>query len=246
MFFPRPVASRPMPPAGWRLERVSLERPDGTRLAGVLVLPPAQKPPLVIYFGGNAEEVTSHAPNVEETYGKRAVLLVNYRGYGDSTGKPGEAAMVTDAIALFDWVSRRTDVDLSRVAIHGRSLGTGVAVQLAAERTPACVVLTSPFESARAVAAGLYPWLPIALLMRHPFDSASRAPSIHVPLLVLVGSADDTIAPHHSQRLAAAWGGPARTVVLEGFGHNDLDVNPRYGEAIRAFLDGCSSPPSGA
>jgi hypothetical protein len=108
------------------------------------------------------------------------------------------------------------------------------------------VILTSPFASARAVASELYPWLPIALLMRHPFDSERRAPSIHAPALILIGSADNVIPPWQSQRLAAAWGGPHESVVLEGFGHNDLDVNPRYAMAIRAFLDRCQAPSSGA
>jgi len=245
MFFPQPVARRATPPPGWRLEDVSLDVP-GAHLSGVLVLPPVRTPPLVIYFGGNAEEVTANAPLAMQTYGARAVLLVNHRGYGDSTGKPGEAAMVADGTALFDWASRRQDVDATRIALHGRSLGTGIAVQVAAARTPACVILTSPFASARGVASELYPWLPIGLLMRHPFDSQARAPSIHAPALFLIGSADDVIAPRHSQRLAAAWGGPHETVVLEGFGHNDLQLHPRYAQAIRAFLDRCQPAPPGA
>lgn len=246
MFFPRAAASPPSAPAGWRIEDVSITAADGTRLAGVLVLPPVQKPPLVVYFGGNAEEVTSYAAQAGETYGSRAILLANYRGYGDSAGKPGEAAMVSDALQWLDWAAHRGDVDASRIALHGRSLGTGVAVQVASARTPACVILTSPFASARAVASELYPWLPIAALMRHPFDSESRAPGIHVPALVLIGSDDNVIAPRHSQRLAAAWGGPVTTVVLEGFGHNDLDLNPRYAASIRAFLDRCQPAASGA
>lgn len=246
MFFPRPVASRPAPPRDWRLEEVSLTMRDGTRLAGVLVSPRLAKPPVVVYFGGNAEEVTAYAAHAGETYGERAVLLVNYRGYGESAGKPGEAAMVSDGLEVFDWAAQRGDLDASRIALHGRSLGSGVAVQVAAARPAACVVLTSPFASARAVAAELYPWLPISALMRHPFDSASRAPSIHAPALFLVGSADTVIAPRHSQVLAAAWGGPVTSVVLEGFGHNDLDLNPRYAEAIHAFLDRCQPASAGA
>jgi pimeloyl-ACP methyl ester carboxylesterase len=83
----------------------------------------------------------------------------------------------------------------------------------------------------------MYPWLPVALLLRHRFDSAARAPGLRVPLLVLVGEADTLIAPHHSERLAAAWGGPVERVNLPGFGHNDLDLHPRYAQALRAFLD---------
>lgn len=237
MFYPRDAGPRPPAPAGWRLEDVSFAAADGVRLVGLLALPPVEHPPLVIYFGGNAEEVTSFAPFVAETYGPRAVLLVNYRGYGASGGKPGEAALVADGAALFDWAARRGDIDGTRIALHGRSLGSGVAVQVAAMRPARCVILTSPFDSALEVAKRMYPWLPVSLLMRHPFDSMARAPAITIPALVLIGEADTLIPRGHSERLAAAWGGPVERVSFEGFGHNDLDVNPRYAEAVRAFLE---------
>lgn len=239
MFLPRPATGSVAAPAGWRLEEVSLEARDGTRLAGVLALPPAERPPLVIYFGGNAEEVTEYAPAVAAEYGDRAVLLVNYRGYGASGGRPGEKAMVSDAIEVFDWAARHAGLDASRVALHGRSLGAGVAVQLAAARPVRCVVLTSPFASAVDVARDFYSWLPVALLMRHPFDLADAAPRVKAPALILVGEDDSIIKPRHSERLAAIWGGPVEKVSLPGFGHNDLHLTPRYGESIRAFLDRC-------
>ncbi|MGZ5038380.1 MAG: alpha/beta hydrolase [Usitatibacter sp.] len=237
LFYPRPEAPRPMPPAGWRLEDVALAAADGTRLAGVLVIPPVSHPALVIYFGGNAEEVTSFAPLVANTYGPRAVLLVNYRGYGASGGRPSETALVADGAALFDWAARRGDIDAAHIALHGRSLGAGVAVQVAAARPARCVILTSPFDSALEVAKRMYPWLPVAFLMRHPFDSAAGAPRITVPALFLVGESDTLIPKHHSEKLAAAWGGPVEFVALPGFGHDDLDLNPRYAQALRAFLD---------
>jgi pimeloyl-ACP methyl ester carboxylesterase len=86
------------------------------------------------------------------------------------------------------------------------------------------------------VAQRVYPWLPVSVLIRHPFDSAAHAPHLGMPVLILMGSADDIIPASHSQRLASLWAGPVERVMLEGFGHNDLDVNPRYGEAIRGFL----------
>lgn len=239
MFLPRPVTGTVAAPAGWRLEPVLLDARDGTRLAGVLAVPPVERPPLLIYFGGNAEEVTEYAPEVAAEYGNRAVLLVNYRGYGASGGRPGEKAMVSDAIEIFDWASRHAGLDASRVALHGRSLGSAVAVQLAAARPVRCVVLTSPFASAVEVARDFYSWLPVALLMRHPFDLAQVAPRVKASALIVYGEEDTIIKPRHSQRLAALWGGPVEKVALRGFGHNDLHLTPRYGEAVRAFLDRC-------
>ncbi|HXF77219.1 MAG TPA: prolyl oligopeptidase family serine peptidase [Usitatibacter sp.] len=237
LFYPRAVAAPPAAPPGWKLEEVRLRMADGITLAGVLVAPPAAKPPLVVYFGGNAEEVTAFASTAADTYGARAVLLVNYRGYGDSAGSPSEKALVSDGIAIVDWAARRADIDASRIAIHGRSLGTGVAVQVASARPPRCVLLTSPFASALEVAQAHYPWLPVAQLIRHPFDSAGRAPGLRMPLLVLIGDADTLVPPSHSERLAGLWGGPVERLVLHGYGHNDLSVDPRYDAAIHAFLD---------
>jgi uncharacterized protein len=237
IFYPQPATQRPSAPPGWRLEHVSFTAADGTQLVGVLVLPPIERPGLVIYFGGNAEEVTSFAPLVADLYGERAVLLVNYRGYGESGGKPGETALVADGAALFDWAVRRGDFDASRIALHGRSLGAGVAVQVAAMRPAKCVILTSPFDSALEIAKATYPWLPISLLIRHPFDSMARAPGILAPALFLMGTTDTLIPMGHSERLAAAWGGAVERVSFEGFGHNDIELNPRYADTLRSFLD---------
>ncbi|HEX5130230.1 MAG TPA: alpha/beta fold hydrolase [Usitatibacter sp.] len=199
--------------------------------------PSAARGPLVIYFGGNAEEVTESAHAVPEAHGDRAVLLVNYRGYGKSAGTPGEKALVADAIEIYDWAAKRPDVDPGRIAVHGRSLGSGVAVQLAAARPVRCVVLTTPFSSALDVARSAYPWLPVALLMRHPFDSIAHAPSLKMPMLVLMGEEDRVIPIASSERLASAWGGPVERLRLPGFGHNDIGLDPRYNATVKAFLD---------
>jgi uncharacterized protein len=239
VFHPQPAAAPPGVPAGWRVEDVSFTTSDATRLAGILLLPPVERVPLIVYFGGNAEEATGHGAQAAALYGQRAVLLVNYRGYGASGGKPSETALVSDAAEIYDWAAQRREIDAGRIALHGRSLGTGVAVQLAAARPARCVVLTSPFASALGVAREAYPWLPVAALLRHRFDSESHAPDVKAPLLVVAGGADTVIRPRHSQRLASRWGGSVERVTLEGFGHDDLDMSPRYAQSVRAFLDRC-------
>jgi dipeptidyl aminopeptidase/acylaminoacyl peptidase len=237
LFYPTPVSVAPVAPAGWRLEAFEQVAADGTRLAGVLLLPPRAQPRLVVYFGGNAEEVTASAMHAAQTYGERAVLLLNYRGYGASLGRPGERELIADALEVIDKVRARTDVDSSRIAVHGRSLGSGVAVQVAAARPVCAVVLSTPFSSALSVAQDLYWWLPVRLLMRHPFDSLARAPRIQAPALFLVGSEDTLIRPAQSWRLADAWGGPVERRTFTGFGHNDIQLDPEYDRTIRGFLD---------
>jgi fermentation-respiration switch protein FrsA (DUF1100 family) len=238
LFYPQPATKDVRVPEGWRAEAVRLPVGD-VHLAGVLATPPAGDGSAVIYFGGNAEEVTAGANLAQRLYGERAVLLVNYRGYGESGGTPSERAMVQDAIALFDWLASRPGIDGSRIAVHGRSLGSGVAVQLAAARPVRCVILTSPFDSAREVAREAYPWLPVGWLMRHPFDSVARAPRITAPALMLVGSGDSLVRPRRSQALAAAWGGSVEQRTFDGFGHGDVHLAPAYEPEIRDFADRC-------
>src|SRR5262249_22796712 len=133
--------------------------------------------PLVIYFGGNAEEVSwllQESPRLAPW----ALLLVNYRGYGLSDGRPSESALYNDAVALYDWVTARPDTDARRIVFVGRSLGTGVATYLASQRTVSGVVLVSPYDNLVEVARGVYPYLPVDGLMRYRFDSAARAKRI--------------------------------------------------------------------
>ena len=235
------LGAAPLPPPTapplWRIERVDFRTADGTRLEGVLALPPAARPPVVLYFGGNAEEATSHVRDAPRLYGPRAVLAVNYRGYGRSEGRPGEAALVDDATALYDWVRARADVDGERIAVHGASLGGGVAVALAARRPVKAVVLTAPFDSLVGLAQFHYPWAPAGLLLRHRFDCVALAPALEAPLLVITAAQDTIIPPAHADRLAAAWGGPVQALRLAGRGHNDIPLDPLYAPAIAAFID---------
>lgn len=236
LFFPQPVFARTHAPAGWSLEEARITAKDGTKLAGILVKPPGEPAPLVIYYGGNADEATAWAP-VADRYGRRALLLVNYRGFGHSEGSPSEKALVGDAVEILDWASKRTDIEGARVALHGVSLGTGIAVQVAAQRPVRALLLTSAFDSVLNVAKAVYPFMPVAWLLRHPFDSAAHAPAIKTPALFVYSPTDTIISSRHSERLAALWGGPVERLALEGRDHNDIDGDPKYNPALSGFLD---------
>jgi uncharacterized protein len=236
LFFPQPLAGPP--PAsrpGRPVEELAFDTPDGLRLRGWLVGPADRPAPLVVYYGGNAEEVSWQArePGWPADW---SLALVNYRGYGGSEGKPSERNLFADALAVFDALARRPDVDASRIVLFGRSLGSGVAVHVAAERPVAGVILVSPFESMIAVGRRHYPWLPVGLLLRHPFDSGARAPAIRVPLLAIVAGQDTIIPPVHSQRLFDAWGGPKRWIAIPHADHNDVAGTPELWTAVTGFL----------
>jgi len=159
-------------------------------------------------------------------------LLLDYRGYGASEGAPSESALVADARMLFDQARAHAE---GPIFAFGRSLGSGVAVALAASRPLAGVVLVAPFDSAVAVAKHYYPYLPVGWILRHRFESITHAPQLRTPLLCAIAERDEVIPPVHGERLFAAWGGPKRKLLLHGATHNDGD-GPALWEAVRQFL----------
>jgi uncharacterized protein len=234
IFLPQPVVGLgPAPRAG--LEEVEIAADDGTRLRGWIAKARSERAPLLIYFGGNAEEVSWLVEEAPRLRGW-SFLLVNYRGYGRSEGRPGERPFFADALRVYDWARERTDVDPERIGAMGRSLGSGVAVYLASARPLAVIILVSPFDSLTAVAQHHYPWLPVRWLLRHPFDSLGRAKTIHVPLLCSVAGRDRVIPPAHSARLYAAWAGPKRWVEFPDADHNGISAEPRFWPTIADFL----------
>jgi pimeloyl-ACP methyl ester carboxylesterase len=215
-----------------------LEASDGTRLHAWEVAS-APGAPLVIYFGGNAEDVSWMIGEARRRAPDAAWLLVDYRGYGSSGGSPSEQALVSDALQWFDAAKAG-----SGVFVFGRSLGSGVAVQLAAQRRVDGVILVAPFDSLVEVAGHHYPFLPVSWLLRHRFDSAARAGAIDAPLLCLAAERDEVIPVVHAKRLFGAWAGPKRWVELAGAGHNSTDGAPQFWDAIRSFLEKNNEKPA--
>jgi fermentation-respiration switch protein FrsA (DUF1100 family) len=223
------------------VEELTLEAADGTRLHAWHVKPRGAAPaPLVIYFGGNAEEASWMLESVGDPVAGATPgigwLIVDYRGYGASGGEPSEAALFLDALAWFDRAENLPGVEPRRIFAFGRSLGSGVAVDLAAQRPLAGVVLVTPYDSMAAVAKHHYPLLPVDSLLKHRFDSLSLAPSLHAPLFMLIAEHDQVIPPEHAERLYDAWRGPKEKLVLRGATHNSTDGDPRFWPAIAEFL----------
>lgn len=239
LYYPaRLYGAPPSPPTGWTVEPLSFERPDNVELHGWLVKRVAAGPlPLVLYFGGNAEEVSWQIASVDRL-GAGAIALVNYRGYGRSTGSPSEAALLGDALAVHDALAQRADIDRARMAVMGRSLGTGVAVHVAANRPIERAVLISPYDSIEAVGRAHFPaWL-VRMVLQDRYDAAQLAPSIRAPLLAIVAGRDEIIPVERSRSLFDAWAGAKRWVELPGSGHNHVQEFPQYWKAISSFLAG--------
>jgi uncharacterized protein len=212
---------------------VSLAGADGKRIHAWHI-PGSQGAPLVIYFGGNAEEVSWMIGEATSRVPGTGWLLVDYRGYGASEGSPSEAAIKADALAWYD-LAKKT-IQPARVSAFGRSLGSGAAVFLASERQVDSVILVTPFDSLVEVAGHYYPWLPVSWMLRHRFDSLELAPKLTIPLLCLVATKDEVVPVKHAKRLYDAWGGAKTWVALDGAGHNTTDSHPFFWQHVTDFL----------
>jgi pimeloyl-ACP methyl ester carboxylesterase len=215
-------------------ESLFIRAPDGTRLHAWYLKPTVVGAPQVLYFGGNAEEVSWMLTEASRQAPGTGWLLVDYRGYGSSEGAPSEAALTADGLLWHDYAKEK--LGWENVLIFARSLGTGVAVQIAAARPVGGLILVAPFDSLTEVARHHYPFLPVGWMLKHPFDSARRAPGIAAPLLCLVAERDEVIPVVHSKRLYDAWKGPKRWVALRDAGHNSTDAAPAFWDAIKGFL----------
>lgn len=224
IYFPTPAADAPAAEEvrvanGGETIRVWRLRGDETRA--------------LLYFGGNAEDVSLNIPEFHEFFPQHAVYLVNYRGYGGSSGKPSEAALYGDAEAVFDFAQARH----RSIAVVGRSLGSGVATHLASVRDVERLALITPADSFTSLASQLYPVFPVALLLRDRYDSLGRAPEIECPVLLLVAEHDEIIPRQSSRRLASAIDADLVTWrVIDGTSHNSIGLSPEFGEALRSFM----------
>lgn len=216
IYFPPPVAAWPGPSTS------TLEVPGATLKVSER---PLAGQHALIYLGGNAEDVTASLPLLERAFPQRALYLLHYRGFTGSTGSPSEAALVDDAVALFDRVAR----EHRDVVVIGRSLGSGVAVQLASRRPVSRLVLVTPFDSLAALAARQFPYFPVRWLLRDRYASMQYAPRITAPTLLIAAQHDEIIPADSARQLLSRFPeGVARLRILKGVGHNSISESSEY------------------
>ncbi len=188
----------------------------------------------LLYWGGNGEAVAAGADVFEKELPNYTTYLVDYRGYGKSSGKPTEAGLFSDALALYDHIQTKHQ----SISLFGRSLGTGIASYVAAQREADKLVLITPYDSVEAVARDRYGIFPLSLLVKDKYDSLSRVPQIKASTIILIAE-DDTVVPkHHAYTLAAAF--PTDQVEvheISGSHHNDIANTPEYHQFLDHFLN---------
>jgi hypothetical protein len=202
-------------------------------LRGWLVNPQLVREKLLIYYGGNAEDIFL---NIEEFRDiKAASLFVAYRGYGPSSGAPGEAELFADSLAVIDDIISRYSP--KKIFLIGRSLGSGVACYAAANKEIQGAILITPYDSIENIARFNYPWLPVSLFLKHRFNSIHYLGRIACPLLVIHGGRDKVVPTERTENFINHIAGEKEIVFIEQADHGSIDMYPEYWTAILRFIN---------
>jgi len=187
----------------------------------------------ILYFGGNAESIVRSADEIAKEFPKHTVYLLEYRGYGRSTGEATEIALYQDALKLYDTIKPMH----KHIFVSGRSLGTGIATYLAAHREVSKLVLITPFDSIVNVAQQHYPIYPVFLMLKDKYDSLKSARDIKAKTLILVAKNDTIIPLSNTQRLIDVFNKKRiKVVTINNRGHSDISMDDMYYPTIRNFL----------
>lgn len=198
----------------------------------VWILNPGKEKAL-IYFGGNAENVVYNIDDFRTLFSDRTVYLVNYRGYGGSSGSPHEEGFYSDALFVYDHFLK----EHTELSVMGRSIGGAVATYLTSKRDVEKLILVTPFDSAVNVGKKLYWLFPIELILRERLDSAERAAKITTDTLVIVAGNDRIIPYENTHNLLQAFiKTRVEVAILSDRGHNTVHMHPDYRKTIAAFL----------
>jgi pimeloyl-ACP methyl ester carboxylesterase len=223
--------------AGLRHEEVWLTTSDGVKIHGWFV--PAKDEPLVtcLFLHGNAGNITARLDKLRILHDLGiSTLIMDYRGYGKSAGRPSETGIYRDADAAYAWLTKKKSVAAQTIVLFGESLGCAPALDLAVREPVGGVILESPFISTAAMGSEIFPWLPTRLIVSQKFDNLSKIPRLNAPLLVMHSRADEIIPFRHGEKLFAAANEPKRMLVMRG-DHNGgfLQTGEEYALTIGRF-----------
>lgn len=218
-------------------EQLELRIPHGYILRGVHIAPVdgSKERVLVLGFGGNAWNAQHVAELLHDIYPGAHVVVFHYRGYAPSTGSPSAEALLADAPLIYDMAVQR--LRPARTIAAGFSIGSGVAAKLAAKRQLDGLILVTPFDSLKAVAQSLYPWVPVGPFFRHEIDAASALEHSGVPVAIVAAERDEIVAPERTAALRARIGNLVFDRTIEGAGHNDIYARSDFQIAMHEGLD---------
>jgi pimeloyl-ACP methyl ester carboxylesterase len=228
-----------VPPAGpvpAGAELLSLETPDGKKLAGIHIPgdEPAKQKTLILGFGGNGWNGQDVAEYLHELYPDFDVVAFHYRGYNPSTGSPSAEALIADAPLVYDFAVARLRPE--HIVSVGFSIGSGIAAQLAAKRRLDGLILVTPFDSLKAVAQSMYPWLPIGPFFEHEIDAASAIAGVKTPTAIIAGERDEIVPGTRTAALREKIPNLAFDRTIARAGHNDIYARSDFQAAMREAL----------
>lgn len=215
-----------------QVENITIQS-GSVSLGGWLVNPKLAKEKLIIYYGGNAEDIFQNIDEYRDI--QAASLFVAYRGYGPSSGKPGQKELFEDSLIVLDEMVERYTPE--KLFLVGRSLGSGVACYVASERNVQGVILITPYDSIVNVARQSFWWLPVGLLLQHRFTSTQYIGSVPCPILVLYGGLDEVVQPQRTMNLLRHIKGEKEIQFIERADHSSIDMFPEYWESILRFIN---------
>ncbi len=236
VYHPTPAALSWEPPPRSDVRDIWLDPAEGERIHGWW-LPAPDSPGALLYLHGNAGNLSHRGPTVvrlRDTLGL-SVLIIDYPGFGKSTGTPTEAGCYRAADAAYDWLTNERKIDPRQIVLFGKSLGGGVATYLASRKEHRALALVKTYTSLPDVGSTIYPWLPVRLLMRNRFDSLSRIAACHRPVIVAHGTTDELIPFALGQRLYEAANEPKEFLAMPNHGHND-EFPASFYTGLREFL----------
>lgn len=235
MYFPETVHTTPAQAGLPEATELELTASDGVHSTAWHV-PPRDGKPVILYFHGNGGALRYRVPRFRKLIADGIGLVaLEYRGYGGNGGSPTEPGLIADGQAAYAFAAEHYPTP--QLVAWGESLGSGVAVALAAEKPFARVILEAPFTSAEAVAAQRYWYMPVRLLMKDQFRSDERIGKIHAPLLILHGVHDHVVPFAMGEQLFELAAKPKHIVRFLDGGHEDLDANGAL-NAVARFLAG--------
>jgi len=187
----------------------------------------------ILYFGGNGESMAKSADYIAQQFPTFTCYLMDYRGFGESTGEASEKVLYEDALALYDEVAKKHE----RISIGGRSLGTGIATYVAAHREVSKLALITPYDSIVSVAQERYPFYPAALLLKDKYDSLSRVKDISSQTFIVIAQNDKVIPLKHTKRLIDAFKKEQlKVTVIKNRGHMDISDDAGYYKIMQDFI----------
>ncbi len=232
IFFPN-SARHTIDKSSGKVEEYRFRQAD-VSLNGWLVNPQHIDQNLIIYYGGNAEDVYHNIEDFLEL-DSVATLLVNYRGYGSSSGKASESNLFKDSVDIYE--DMRARYSPKHIFVLGRSLGSGIATYVASRKKVHGVILVTPYDSLTRLARRSFPWLPTSLLLRHKFNSLEYIKNIRKPILIIYGGKDTIIPNRRTESLIKNIQGPKDVHLIEQADHNNITLFPAFWLHVVNFID---------